>query len=189
MDRFIRRSSCATRREPPGAAQSKLGRRPGTEPPLKRLKTEEAKSGDGDGESPQSVHDEDGGEESPSLHGLDLSRQDSAASDAKRFADEVSVLEHETTIENSLPHIETGVDAINEYTALRASQLAEGNPADKAAVGNEGPQWAKGKSSIYVDAFNLALDTVLEDEAHLFDEKEIAVFDQWKSLSYETQYL
>jgi Fanconi-associated nuclease 1 len=49
--------------------------------------------------------------------------------------------------------------------------------------------WTKGKSSIYVDAFNLALETVLEDERHLFDEKEIEVFKQWRELEYEAQYL
>ena len=49
--------------------------------------------------------------------------------------------------------------------------------------------WTKGKSSIYVDAFNLALETVLEDEGHLFDEKEMEVFHQWRALDYEAQYL
>ena len=49
--------------------------------------------------------------------------------------------------------------------------------------------WTRGKSSIYVDAFNLALETVLEDEGHLFDEKEMEVFNQWKGLEYEAQYL
>jgi Fanconi-associated nuclease 1 len=49
--------------------------------------------------------------------------------------------------------------------------------------------WTKEKSSIYVDAFNLALDAVLEDEGHLFDEKEMEVFSQWRSLEYEAQYL
>lgn len=40
-----------------------------------------------------------------------------------------------------------------------------------------------------MDAFNLALDTVLEDEAHLFDSKEMVVFEQWRTLDYEAQYL
>ena len=48
---------------------------------------------------------------------------------------------------------------------------------------------ALGRSSIYVDAFNLALDTVLEDEAHLFSRAERCVFEQWKVLGYEAQYL
>ncbi|KIH89717.1 fanconi-associated nuclease 1 [Sporothrix brasiliensis 5110] len=45
------------------------------------------------------------------------------------------------------------------------------------------------RSSIYVDAFNIALDTVLEQEEHLFNEKEKAVFSAWRSLDYEAQYL
>ncbi|KAI5299999.1 hypothetical protein KEM56_002823 [Ascosphaera pollenicola] len=49
--------------------------------------------------------------------------------------------------------------------------------------------WTKGKSSIYVDAFNLALDDVLETESYLFDEQELAVFGHWKGLSYDAQYL
>ena len=47
----------------------------------------------------------------------------------------------------------------------------------------------RGRSSIYVDAFNLALETVLEEESHLFNEPELAVFDNWKALDYEAQYL
>ena len=37
--------------------------------------------------------------------------------------------------------------------------------------------------------FNLALDTVLDEESHLFDEAEKAVFEQWRALNYEAQYL
>ena len=40
-----------------------------------------------------------------------------------------------------------------------------------------------------MDAFSLALDTVLKDESHLFSSKELAFFDGWKSLDYESQYL
>ena len=49
--------------------------------------------------------------------------------------------------------------------------------------------WQKGKSSIYVDAFNLALETVLDEESHLFNEAEMEIFTQWRELSYESQYL
>ena len=45
------------------------------------------------------------------------------------------------------------------------------------------------RSSIYVDAFNIALDTVLEQEEHLFNKKEKAVFAAWRGLDYEAQYL
>jgi fanconi-associated nuclease 1 len=57
--------------------------------------------------------------------------------------------------------------------------------ADEAAS-DEKPLY---RSSIYVDAFNIALDTVLEHEEHLFNEKEKAVFAAWRGLDYEAQYL
>ncbi|SPN97029.1 uncharacterized protein DNG_00545 [Cephalotrichum gorgonifer] len=76
-------------------------------------------------------------------------------------------------------------EAIKEYEATSGSQ----NDKDTTEITPPKGAWAKGKSSIYVDAFNLALDTVLEDEAHLFDERERHVFDLWKTLSYECQYL
>ena len=40
-----------------------------------------------------------------------------------------------------------------------------------------------------MDAFNLALDTVLEEEGHLFDEAELSLFKQWRELAYESRYL
>ncbi|ODA78332.1 hypothetical protein RJ55_05713 [Drechmeria coniospora] len=95
-----------------------------------------------------------------------------------------------TEVENVLPPTQTDDKAIAEYEmeSLKSSQ--------KNAVGDEGaitdrkaPLWVKGRSSIYVDAFNLALDTVLEEEAHLFDDRETEVFRRWKQLNYETQYL
>jgi fanconi-associated nuclease 1 len=88
-------------------------------------------------------------------------------------------------LESALPPVKTDKKAIEEYEAMRA---AEDVPEDlKARLSQR--SWTKGKSSIYVDAFNLALETVLEDERHLFDEKEIEVFSQWKGLEYEAQYL
>lgn len=191
MDRFIHRSKLSIRREPSVAAPSKFGGRSETGPPLKRPRIEEFSSRDEDDESPQSVYDEDDGEGFRSLHGLDLSRQGSHTSDIEHTPVDHSISDHEmeTTIESSLPPVKTGREAIDEYAVLRASQLAEESPQSEIA-GNEKPQqWARGKSSIYVDAFNLALDTVLEDESHLFDENERAVFEAWKSLGYEAQYL
>jgi fanconi-associated nuclease 1 len=89
-------------------------------------------------------------------------------------------------IEDALPPLKTDKEAIEEYEAMRASQTSV---AYDAASRIDQRMWVKGRSSIYVDAFNLALETVLEDESHLFDEKELAVFDQWKQLDYETQFL
>ena len=91
-----------------------------------------------------------------------------------------------TELENALPPIKTDKEAIAEYEASRAAEK-EGELDLQGRMGER--KWIRGKSSIYVDAFNLALETVLEDESHLFDEAEMAVFDQWKQLSYEGQYL
>lgn len=90
-----------------------------------------------------------------------------------------------TELESALPPVKTDKEAIAEYEATRAAE-AEGLDLN-ARLGQR--KWVAGKSSIYVDAFNLALETVLEDESHLFDEAEMAVFEQWRDMSYEGQYL
>lgn len=90
-----------------------------------------------------------------------------------------------TDLENALPPVDTDKDAIAKYESLR---FEEEIPEDLKARLNQ-RAWVTGKSSIYVDAFNLALGTVLEDEGHLFDEKEMEVFQQWQDLDYEAQYL
>ena len=90
-----------------------------------------------------------------------------------------------TELESALPPVKTDKEAIAEYEATRA---AEAESLDlNGRLGQR--KWVAGKSSIYVDAFNLALDTVLEDESHLFDEAEMAVFEHWREMSYEGQYL
>lgn len=90
-----------------------------------------------------------------------------------------------TELESALPPVRTDKEAIAEYEATRAAEAA-----DLDLQGRLGQRkWVQGKSSIYVDAFNLAFETVLEDESHLFDEAEMSVFEQWRSLSYEGQYL
>lgn len=70
----------------------------------------------------------------------------------------------------------------HDYGIAQAEQESEQSP-------NPELEWGRGKSSIYVDAFNLALETVLAEEAHLFDEAEMEVFRQWRNLAYEAQYL
>ncbi|KAF2498357.1 hypothetical protein BU16DRAFT_504587 [Lophium mytilinum] len=93
---------------------------------------------------------------------------------------------HKTDLESALPPISTDEEAIEEYEAFKASQ-------DQEAANAEGRlstrTWIRGKSSIYVDAFNLALETVLDEESHLFDEAEMTVFERWRDLDYEAQYL
>lgn len=98
--------------------------------------------------------------------------------------DENQISNSQTELESSLPVIETDNQAIDEYETSHAGK-DEPNLRQRMQDGS----WQKGKSSIYVNAFNLALETVLNEEAHLFNEVEMEVFRQWKELSYESQYL
>ncbi|KAH8162376.1 hypothetical protein CIB48_g5883 [Xylaria polymorpha] len=91
-----------------------------------------------------------------------------------------------TAIENTLPEIKPDKQTIEEY---QNSKAAQSNDVSSASSRLDSRTWVRGQSSLYVDAFNLALDTVLDDETHLFDDKEKQVFEQWRSLSYEAQFL
>jgi fanconi-associated nuclease 1 len=91
----------------------------------------------------------------------------------------------QTQLETSLPDIKTDAEAIETYEAYKAGE--EENETLHSRIDKQ--SWIKGRSSIYVDAFNLALDTVLQEEGHLFDEAEKSLFEQWRSLCYENQYL
>ncbi|KAK0660812.1 VRR-NUC domain-containing protein [Cercophora samala] len=173
MDRFVQRSKPGTSRPPLATGSGNSNKRPegGAAQritPTKRRRVAEVKdSGDEEDES-----------ELPTL-----------TRNLKDSEDETSRLPpRQTAIESSLPAVPTDKEAIEQYEAMRSSQpqIDEDNTATTRL---EKRQWVPGKSSIYVDAFNLALETVLEDESHLFDVKEKYVFEQWKGLSYETQYL
>ncbi|EME79655.1 uncharacterized protein MYCFIDRAFT_204898, partial [Pseudocercospora fijiensis CIRAD86] len=91
----------------------------------------------------------------------------------------------QTDLETALPAIETDKEAIEAYEASRAAEQAGLGLQERL----DGRKWIRGKTSIYVDAFNLALETVLEQESHLFNDAEHSVFKQWRELSYEGQYL
>lgn len=94
----------------------------------------------------------------------------------------------QTELEVSLPPIGIDSKAIEEYEASKAAEIDDDrNLSLEERFGER--KWDKGKSSIYVDAFNLALETVLNEEAHLFDPQELHVFSKWKELSYAAQYL
>lgn len=99
---------------------------------------------------------------------------------------EASRVRHVTELESALPPISTDVEAIAQYEAYRA---AESHRSTDSLSRLHDREWTRGKSSIYVDAFNMALETVLQDELHLFDEKELETFKQWQTLDYEAQYL
>ncbi|KAF8424703.1 hypothetical protein EV426DRAFT_532870 [Tirmania nivea] len=66
---------------------------------------------------------------------------------------------------------------------LEESKLST-NFADKGV-----PERKHYTSSLYTDAFNLALDTVLAEECHLFSEQEAEIFQKYRSLPLEAQYL
>lgn len=91
-----------------------------------------------------------------------------------------------TDVENALPPAQSEEAAIAEYETLKLSQSA---PEGASVSEKIRPLWIKGRSSIYVDAFNLALDIVLEEESSLFDVRELDVFRQWRELPYESQFL
>lgn len=114
--------------------------------------------------------------------GREVPDSDADSDDEVVYEDEPQV-ERRTDLETALPPIQSDREAIEAYEASRAA----GELDVKGRLTEQ--KWVRGKSSIYVDAFNLALETVLEEESHLFDEAEHAVFQQWRELSYEAQYL
>ncbi|ETI26213.1 hypothetical protein G647_02990 [Cladophialophora carrionii CBS 160.54] len=98
-----------------------------------------------------------------------------------------------TQLEATLPPIQTDEEAIEAYEAYKAGERSE-TELEQGVEGTtlsrlESRSWIRGRSSIYMDAFNLALDTVLEEERHLFNEAELDLFRQWRALDYEVQYL
>ncbi|KAJ4290117.1 hypothetical protein N0V88_006624 [Collariella sp. IMI 366227] len=159
-------------------------------PPKKRARLQEVKDIDAEDENPSDVFNAGSGEAL-----LDLKRATSGDPLSDNGNDrEPLAPKHETAFESSLAAVATDRGAIEEYEVMRASQASQAyqaspDNADSASARLENRQWVRGKSSIYVDAFNLALDTVLEDEADLFDDKEKSVFEQWRALSYEAQFL
>lgn len=99
----------------------------------------------------------------------------------------VDVNSSATQLEAALPTVLNDEEAIEAYEAYKAGQTAD--VSDDLHTRFDNRNWVRGRSSIYVDAFNLALETVLEQEDHLFDEAEKELFTQWSQLSYEAQYL
>ncbi|KAF4962300.1 hypothetical protein FSARC_9610 [Fusarium sarcochroum] len=146
---------------------------PNHERPSKRAK----RQGSPDSDSDQSHHSQNGA--SP--------RKKFVNKNPAEYEDQDEGNSRPTDIESALPPAAEGKEAIEEYEAMKSSQATAED--DDGTTEKTKPLWIKGRSSIYVDAFNLALDTVLEEESHLFDEKESEVFKQWRDLNYEAQYL
>lgn len=148
-------------------------------PPAKRLKTFEST----EGEDSRSVSDDEPLTRTPSSFRDEIpdSEEDSDLELDRRLPPQ-----RPTELESALAPVKTDKEAIAEYESMRtAEQDVQGSVKTRL----DQRSWTSGKSSIYVDAFNLALETVLEDEGHLFDGRELEVFRQWKCLGYEAQYL
>ena len=143
-------------------------------PPAKRLKIDESTEGE---EYPGTSEEES--KLTPPMHENAYSEIDNQVDDSVKITPSLP-----TELENTLAPVHTNKEAIEEYEAMKAAEISQElrfQPGVRSLP--------KGKSSIYVDAFNLALETVLEDEGHLFDEKETNVFAEWRQLDYEAQYL
>lgn len=174
MDQFVRRSKPTNPVNGSTKPESRLER--SEEPRTKRPRLEEVQ--DSDNEDEDTSHESASGD-----GGLRSTHADSEADDDAR-----PMPQPQTAFDSSLPAVSTDQEAIEEYEVMRASQASQRDERG-ASVRLDKRHWVRGKSSIYVDAFNLALDTVLEDETHLFDDREMSVFEQWRALSYEAQYL
>lgn len=165
MDAFVQR---LPRPQPQPPSRSPTRPSPLGERPAKKIKVEIADS------------DDDDEEDEADTSGITVNDVSDAEDENDRHV-------RQTAIESALPPVQVDKEAIEEYELMRSSQVSVPYEEEKDAGAER--KWVRGKSSIYVDAFNLALDTVLADEAHLFDAKEAHVFEQWKKLGYEAQYL
>jgi len=142
--------------------------------PSKRLKTSESTDGNED----YSLS----GDERGSVTPITIKDEIYASEAASVLEGDDKPPPRPTDLESALPLVKNDKDAIAEYEAMKAAEQEDSKRLHQRP-------WVKGKSSIYVDAFNLALETVLEYEGHLFNEKEMEVFEQWRILGYEAQYL
>jgi Fanconi-associated nuclease 1 len=150
-------------------------------PPLKKLKR--VKSTDTCNSDATS---DDGTFQSDSPRPIPLESPDSEEDFDTDEEQEQKPLHHQTDLESALPTVKTDKEAIAEYETRRAAEINESLQRESRL---DKSKWVRGKSSIYLDAFHLALETVLGDEGHLFDEKEMEVFKVWRDLDYEAQYL
>lgn len=207
MDAFVRRAGPSKPRHPLAdirnpkdvTCNSKSNMASGSaERPSKRRKTDESRDDDSEFENGEDISSDESPNEQvkadkapPKPKPAPRRRREVIpdSEDEDDLEHDLSMHHHETALESALPHITADEEAIQEYEAMRASQLSAEEQDAPPSSDADHRKWARGKSSIYVDAFNLALDTVLEDESHLFDDKERAVFEEWRALGYEAQYL
>ncbi|KAE8382702.1 hypothetical protein BDV26DRAFT_253016 [Aspergillus bertholletiae] len=159
-------------------------------PSVKRRKTTADDADDTTTSLSPAVTSEEDGHARPEKSLVNLDRSDTACPPClgqEPEGDDLPFPASQTELESSLPAVDTDSHAIEEYEVSQSIQGQEEEPGIRERL--QDGKWRKGKSSIYVDAFNLALETVLDEEAHLFDEAEMQVFKEWQGLSYESQYL
>ncbi|KAI1329558.1 VRR-NUC domain-containing protein [Xylariaceae sp. FL0255] len=185
MEAFLRKANPNVSLNPRRTKPSQEKSAPQAEGPArKKVKREEV--GDSDAESDESCIEKSPFlKPKPSLIGEDtvdtfFGHDTSDVSEA-----EIDRPVRPTAIESSVLDIKPNKQAIEEYQNFKASQGDSATPASRL----DSRKWVRGKSSLYVDAFNLALHTVLGEESHLFDAKEKQIFEAWNTLGYEAQFL
>jgi Fanconi-associated nuclease 1 len=133
--------------------------------------------------------------ETQSHHQSPLARLKSYASESSVSSDTDHVTEYDvsekhdqatTGIEKTLPDIAASPGIIAKYENEELTGQAVKSEVETRSHKSNA---VLHRSSIYLDAFNLALNTVLEEESPLFSKRELAVFKAWESLDYEAQYL
>ena len=183
MGAFVQRSQSSRQREPLADISNSSSMHSATRP-RKRVKVKDSRDSSNEESSAKSFRASQGTKHRVTDNELGSEVEDDSEGQPLHNT-------HHTEFEDAMPPVATDKEAIEEYEAMRASQQSAGEQDEnaQATTSLDKRKCFRGKSSIYVDAFNLALETVLEDEAHLFDKKELHVFEGWRGLNYEAQYL
>ena len=156
----------------------KTKRRQTGQPPAKKRKTEHSR----DDTPPSSLNsDDDHKRDNPEDAAIKKEGYDTDT-DAN-----IPKFHRPTEVESALPAIKADKTEIEDYESKRAHGDVELSSELRDRIGSR--SWERGRSSIYVDAFNLALATVLEEEGHLWNDAERRIFDEWDELIYDAQYL
>ncbi|KAI9669343.1 MAG: hypothetical protein M1831_000379 [Alyxoria varia] len=170
--RLLDRTSQSVPTEPPEQGPSPQ------QPPSKKLKRSEPEESDAEADQQRCISPDSRAHRREIADSEEESGNEPVEYDAPRAS--------QTDLEQALPPIRTDREAIAEYESMRHAEIVSSSPADGPPSSGA---WAKGKSSIYTDSFMMALDTVLDEESHLFDSAEMKIFEDFRSLSYEAQYL
>lgn len=117
--------------------------------------------------------------ETPPAKRLKLSNSLQTPKDRKTSFDATIKDEEDTSGWGDSPEKERG---LSDVMPVMKEEEMDGSEEEKP--------WVPGEhKSVYVQGFDLALDTVLENESHLFSDEEMEIFARYRSLPYEAQYL